>query len=131
MFQTLINGLTTEEKQELIARGIPQPRLSDWKRGCRLPTRTQVLVLADVTGTDPMEIEREVMALELKPEERAKFQRVLKIPAGAMGALFLILGIMGTPGEANAHRGLQPIKGALTVYTSWKVCVFGQAHQET
>lgn len=123
MFQELINRLTQEQKQELITRGIPQPRLSDWKRGKRLPTRTQVLILADVTETDAMEIEREVMALEIKPEERAIFSRVLGTRTAALGVAILSLGMLGTPSNANAHGGLQPIRHAVTIYTSWKVCL--------
>lgn len=105
MFQELINGLTQEQKQELITRGIPQPRLSDWKRGKRLPTRTQVLILADVTKHDPLEIEAEIMLMETPPEQRDLFKRLM----GVAASVFLVLGMFGAPSNANADQGSRPL----------------------
>lgn len=121
MFKELIEGLTKEQMQRLKELGVPQPRVSEWRHGKGLPSRRAVLALAEVTGADAMELEREVMALEIKPKDRAIFTRVLGARTAALGVAFLSLGMLGTPSNANAHGGLQPIKQAVTVYTSWIV----------
>lgn len=123
MFKELIDGLTKEQMQRLKELGVPQPRVSEWRHGKGLPSRRAVLALAEVTGADAMELEREVMALEIKPEDRAAFSRVLGARTAALGVAILSLGMLGTPSNANAHGGLQPIKNADTVYTSWSVCI--------
>ena len=122
MFQDLIANLTMDQKRELMARGIPQPRISDWKNGKRLPTRPQVLLLAEVVGVDPLTIEAEVMLLETPPGEREHYKGFLSRMSGAVLTLmFLILG-MGLPAEkANADNGLRTLHSVAAKYTSWKV----------
>lgn len=119
MFHDLIARLTIEQKRELMARGIPQPRLSDWKSGKRLPTRQQVLVLAEVVGMDPLAIEAEVMLLETPPGEREHYKGFLSRMSGAvLSLMFLILG-MGFPAEkANADNGLRSLHSVAAKYTS-------------
>ena len=122
MLRELIEGLSQEQKRELAALGVPHPRLSEWKHGKGVPSRRAVAALAQVTGVDLMEIEREVMALEMKPEDRELFRGILKIPAGAMTALILILGI-GFPAEkANADNGLAKPHDSAGIYIVASVC---------
>lgn len=121
MFQELIHGLTRDQMQALKELGVPHPRVSEWKHGKGLPSRRAVAALAQVTGVDAMELERAVMILEIKPEERALFQRALRIPASAMTAVFLVLGLSQTPENALANQQVSASKGGETVYTSWKV----------
>lgn len=109
MFKELIDGLTREQMKQLKELGVPQPRVSEWRHGRGVPSRRAVLALAEVTGADAMEIEREVMALELKPEEKAIFSRVLKVPAGVLSVAFLAVGMIGAPRDANADQGSQPL----------------------
>jgi len=118
MLREIIEGLSQEQKRELAALGVPHPRLSEWKHGKGVPSRRAVAALAQVTGADLMEIEREAMALEMKPEDRELFRGILKIPAGAMASLILILG-MGFPAEkANADNGLRTLHSITAKYTS-------------
>jgi len=122
MFQDLIANLTTEQKRELMARGIPQPRISDWKRGVRLPTRTQVLLLAEVVGVDPLTIEAEVMLLETPPGEREHYKGFLSRMSGAVLTLMILILGMGFPAKkANADNGLRTLHSVPAKYTSWKV----------
>jgi len=116
MLKELIEGLTAEQKRELAALGVPHPRLSEWKHGKGVPSRRAVTALAQVTGADVMEIEREVMALELKPEDREIFKRVLNIPAGALTALILILGLLGIPEKAIADNDLDTLHSDKRIY---------------
>lgn len=118
MFKELISELTPEQMRQLKEFGVPHTRVSEWRHGKGLPSRRAVLALAEVTGADAMELEREVMALEIKPEDRAIFSRVLGARTAALGVAILSLGMLGTPSNANAHGGLQPITHAVTVYTS-------------
>lgn len=117
MFKELIEGLTKEQMQRLKELGVPQPRVSEWRYGKGLPSRRAVLALAEVTGADAMELEREVMALEIKPEDRAIFSRVLGARTAALGAAILSLGLMGTPSNANADQGSRPLpRGQHSLY---------------
>lgn len=117
MLKELVNGLTREQMQRLKELGVPQPRVSEWRHGKGMPSRRAVLALAEVTGADAMELEREVMALELKPEERPLFSRVLKVPAGVWAVAILTIGMGATPSNANAHAGLQPLtRGQHSLY---------------
>lgn len=117
MFQEIINKLTKEQMQRLKELGVPHTRVSEWRHGKGLPSRRAVLALAEVTGADAMTIESEVMALELKPDERATFSRVLKIPAGVLSVAFLTMGMMGAPRDANADQGSRPLpRGQHSLY---------------
>lgn len=117
MFKELIEGLTKEQMQRLKELGVPQPRVSEWRHGKGLPSRRAVLALAEVTGADAMELEREVMALEIKPEDRAIFSRVLGARTAALGVAILSLGMMVTPSNANADQGSRPLpRGQHSLY---------------
>lgn len=65
MFAELIKDLTTEDRKALAERGVPSSRVSEWKTGFRLPTRPQVLALADLKGLDPMQLEKEIVLIEM------------------------------------------------------------------
>ncbi len=106
MFYELINALTPEQMSQLKALGVPHTRVSEWRHKKGLPSRKAVTALATVTGVDPMEIEREVMYLELKPDERAFFQKLLKVPASALMGVLLILQQASQPENANAANNL-------------------------
>lgn len=120
MFQDLIANLTMEQKRELMARGIPQPRLSDWKRGVRLPTRPQVLLLADVVNVDPLKIEAEVMLLETPPADRARYAKRLGVGTMLAVLAILILGVIAGGDFSNGDAGLAFMLPLFTPYTSWK-----------
>lgn len=123
MFKELISELTPEQMRQLKEFGVPHTRVSEWRHGKGLPSRRAVLALAEVTGADAMELEREVMALEIKPEDRAIFSRVLGARTAALSLAILSLGMGAMPSDANAHRGLQPMGRGSTFYTSWSVCI--------
>lgn len=109
MFKELIDGLTREQMKRLKELGVPQPRVSEWRHGRGVPSRRAVLALAEVTGADAMEIEREVMSLELKPDERAIFSRVLGSRTAALSLAILSLGMAAAPNDANADQGSRPL----------------------
>ena len=92
MFYELIGSLSAEQKKELVARGVPQPRLSEWNCRKRLPTRAQVLILADVAKVDPLKIEAEVMLLEAPPAERARYAERLGV-----GTVLAVLAVLTRP----------------------------------
>ena len=72
MFAELIKDLTTEDRKALAERGVPSSRVSEWKTGFRLPTRPQVLALADLKGLDPMQLEKEIVLIEMEKEAQEK-----------------------------------------------------------
>ncbi len=72
MYAALINNLTTADRKALADRGVPNGRISEWRTGFRLPTRAQVLALADVTNVDPMELEKELVLIEAEKEAATK-----------------------------------------------------------
>ncbi len=76
-YRTIIEGLTREQRAELISRGINKARISDWISGRRLPTRAQALMLADVTGADWVDLAAELTLLEAGEEHRPTLAAVL------------------------------------------------------
>lgn len=83
MYAELIEQLTTADRKALAERGVPNSRISEWRTGLRLPTRPQVLALAEVKGVDYITLEKELIVIETekeaerKPEMRALMQRVM------------------------------------------------------
>lgn len=69
MFTELLHALTTEHRTKLAARGIGSERLTEWRKGRRLPTEVQVADLADVTGVEWVRLQQEITVLRA-PEER-------------------------------------------------------------
>lgn len=72
MYAELLENLTTADRKALAERGVPSSRVSEWKTGFRVPTRPQVLALADLKGLDPMELERELVLIEAEKEAQEK-----------------------------------------------------------
>ena len=68
-FQTL-EQLTPDDTRQLAAHGVPQPRVSEWKKRKGLPTRAQTLALAHVKNLDFDQLEREIVLLELEREAK-------------------------------------------------------------
>lgn len=80
MFLEELDLLTPDDVRAMAAHGVPQPRISDWRKGRRLPTRAQALALATVRGLDFDKLERELTYLETKAdaEKNAGFAAMLK-----------------------------------------------------
>lgn len=74
MYAELIQRLTVNERKALGERGVTNTRISEWRTGLRLPTRPQVLALAEVANVDPMDLERELMVIEAEKEAERKPQ---------------------------------------------------------
>ena len=64
MFTNLVGNLTTEQRRHLTAAGITNTRISEWKTGKSLPTRTQAVMLCAVTGYDFGQLEIELAEME-------------------------------------------------------------------
>jgi hypothetical protein len=64
MFQQCLEQIDANATRELASLGVPAARVTDWRKGRRLPTRPQALALAHVTKCDFDELERELTALE-------------------------------------------------------------------
>jgi hypothetical protein len=86
MYAELLENLTVNDRKALAERGVPSTRVSEWRTGFRLPTRPQVLALAEVKGVDYIELERELMALETE-KEAAKKPALLDLMKRVMGAV--------------------------------------------
>ena len=65
MFQQLVRGLTATDIHALAARGVPHTRVSEWRAGRRIPTRSQAVALATVAGISFDKLERELAEMEL------------------------------------------------------------------
>lgn len=82
MYAELIKNLTTNDRKALADMGVPNARVSEWRTGLRLPTRPQMLALAEVKGVNYIELETELIAIETekeaerKPEMRALLDRL-------------------------------------------------------
>lgn len=64
MFQQCLQKIDANATRELASLGVPAARVTDWRKGRRLPTRPQALALAHVTRVDFNELERELTDLE-------------------------------------------------------------------
>lgn len=78
MFSDLLNTMTAEARAELAARGITRQLLSDWRTERRLPTEVQVADLADVTGAEWVELQKEVTVLRAPKERREQIANAIK-----------------------------------------------------
>lgn len=82
MYADLIKNLTTNDRKALADMGVPNARVSEWRTGLRLPTRPQMLALAEVKGVSYIELETELIVIETekeaerKPEMRALLDRL-------------------------------------------------------
>jgi hypothetical protein len=68
MFQQCLNKIDANATRELASLGVPAARVTDWRKGRRLPTRPQALALAHVTKTDFNELERELASMEAEKD---------------------------------------------------------------
>lgn len=68
MFFEKLNDLSPEDVRRLTAAGIAAPRISEWKRGKRLPTRTQTLVFCTVMDLNFDKVNREITEVEAKKD---------------------------------------------------------------
>jgi hypothetical protein len=84
MFFEELEKLSPDDMRALAAHGVPQPRISDWKKGRRIPTRAQALALATVRKLNFDHLERELTILETKldAEKNAGFAALLKTLKG-------------------------------------------------
>lgn len=116
MYRELVKNLTKEQIDALEKRGVARSTVSNWKHGKRLPTRPQAIHLAQVTGVEVMDLERELMVLESAPEQREQFLKLLKVPASAIASAILVLGMFGTPEKANADNDLRAKETGGVIY---------------
>lgn len=77
MLQELLRALSHAQKTELYRRHIRPQLLSDWKNGRRLPTEVQVADVAEVTGADWAELQKEITVLRAPEERREDIARAL------------------------------------------------------
>lgn len=106
MYLDLVKNLKKEQIDALEEAGVARSIVSNWKHGKRIPTRPQTLLLARVCNVNAMELEKELMLLEATPEQRAFFQKLLKIPATAVISVFLFLLLTSQSEKANADNNL-------------------------
>jgi hypothetical protein len=66
MFFEALEKLSPNDVRSLAAKGVPQPRISDWKAKRRVPTRPQAYALATVAGLDFDTLERELTLIEIE-----------------------------------------------------------------
>lgn len=64
MFEQCLAKVDANATRELASLGVPAARVTDWRKGRRLPTRSQALALAHVTKANFNELERELATLE-------------------------------------------------------------------
>ena len=77
MFAELVRGLTHDQKVALYARRISPGLIGDWKNARRLPTEVQVVDVAEVTGADWAELQKEITVMRAPEERRADIARAL------------------------------------------------------
>lgn len=70
MFFEALEKLTPNDVRALAAKGVPQPRISDWKARRRVPTRPQAYALATVAGLDFDSLERELTLIEIEQDAK-------------------------------------------------------------
>lgn len=78
MLKEVMKTLTPESHRELAARGITYQLLCNWRKGRRLPTEVQVVDLAEVTGADWAELQKEVTVLRAPEARRQQIARALR-----------------------------------------------------
>jgi ribosomal protein L32 len=68
MFQQALATLSSSDIHALAAKGVPHTRVSEWKKGKRLPTRTQALALSMVKQLDFGKLEYELAMIEAEKD---------------------------------------------------------------
>ena len=102
MFLELVKNLTTDQIDELERLGVARARVSEWRKGKGVPSRKAVLLLAQVTGENAINIEAEIMLMEAAPEQRDLFRRILNEAGAAVAIWLLAFGVTYAPKDANA-----------------------------
>ena len=77
MLHKILDELTPDARRQLDARGITAKRIWSWRDGERLPTEVQVADLADVTGADWSELQKEITVLRAPEERREQIARAI------------------------------------------------------
>lgn len=70
MFLQTLEKLSAADVHALATKGVPNARVSDWRKGRRIPTRPQALALAVVAGIDFDELNRELTMIEAKEDAK-------------------------------------------------------------
>ncbi len=68
MFQQALESLSSSDIHALAANGVPHTRVSEWKKGKRLPTRAQALALSMVKQLDFGKLEYELAMIEAEKD---------------------------------------------------------------
>lgn len=77
MLDDILMNLTDEQREALLARGIHRQLLYAWRSRKRLPTEVQVVDMAQVTGADWADLQKEITVLRAPEERRAEVARAL------------------------------------------------------
>lgn len=90
MFKTIAERITTAQRKQLRAAGVPDSRVTEWKHGRSKPTYSQLKALSFVLGMDFCKLAND-LADETASEETADYIRRMEAQRGirsAQGALF-------------------------------------------
>ena len=79
MFNEIVKQLTDEQRTQLRERGITRQLLYKWREGEALPTEVQVADVAAVTGTEWVDLQKEITVLRAPEGRRAEIARTLGI----------------------------------------------------
>lgn len=97
MLAELVKTLTTAQNRDLIDRGIPSSRLSEWKHGRGLPPISALPDLAEVTGTRFEDLARDLAILTARDSSRKRIESMLgKAVAAGVAVMLVICGIVGS-----------------------------------
>ncbi|MBS0316793.1 MAG: helix-turn-helix transcriptional regulator [Proteobacteria bacterium] len=70
MFFESLADLKADDVRRITAAGIPPSRISEWRKGKRLPTRPQTLAYCTVMGLDFDLVNREITEIEAKEDAK-------------------------------------------------------------
>ena len=85
----VLEQLTTDQKHELDAHGIPASRRSEWKNGKRLPSAAQLQTLAIVADVDPVPLLLWLARREATPAQLDLFLKALAKTTAALAVVIL------------------------------------------
>lgn len=77
MFEQILSNLDDEQRAELAQRGIKRELLYAWRSHKRLPTEIQVVDVAEVTGADWADLQKEITVLRAPEDRRDQIARAL------------------------------------------------------
>lgn len=97
MLLELVKTLTPSQNRQLIDRGVPSSRLSEWRHGKGLPALAVLPDLADVTGTRFEDLARDLAILTAKESSRKRVESILgKAVAAGVAVMLAICGVVGS-----------------------------------